>query len=247
MALSDVTTTSLRSLQDASRDRLQAATTLDAAAQLAASMLYETFLESLVLTRIYVTVPFGRLPQTNRSFVQQLANANAAERALLDTTPVLSLMGTRGTEPAWNDRRQSKGHVGIPLITTSFVDAIPMIARLLQEMGVGIHWIDAQDPSRVDQLMDGGLCGLFYVRDARTERDASGRLIIPAQEFVAKHQVRTVFGMGGSYMGGLFATYILFCREELPKAIAQRYVPLVNVFKAATTRLALRGLFFGEE
>jgi len=112
---------------------------------------------------------------------------------------------------------------------------------------VGIRWIDEQDGSRVDQLMDGGLCGLFYVADAKTERDTAGRLVIPAQDFVATYRVKTVFGMGGSYMGGVFATYILFSRDEVPKSVAQRYVPLVNVFKAATTRLAMRGNFFAAE
>ena len=246
VTLADANTTDLRNVQDAVRERLKNASSLDQAAQQAATILFDAFRNDLVLSRVYVTVPFGKLPPQNRAFVQDLLKAKAGAERLTATTPVLTLMGTHGAEPEWNDRRLSRGHVGIPLVTTSFVGAIPMIARLLQEMGVGIQWIDTQDLTRVERLMDGGLCGLFYVRDARTERDTAGRLVIPAQDFVSRYQIRSVFGMGGSYMGGLFATFILFAREEVPKAVAQRYVPLVNVFKAATTRLALHEHFFAE-
>ncbi|MFH0940065.1 MAG: hypothetical protein V1899_12410 [Planctomycetota bacterium] len=44
-------------------------------------------------------------------------------------TLVLSLMGTRGDEPAWNDRRSSAGHIGIPLASADFINKIPMMIR----------------------------------------------------------------------------------------------------------------------
>jgi hypothetical protein len=89
---------------------------LEEAAQELATALQKQFDESVVLSRVYVTAPFDTMPPTNKTFVQNLA-------------PVLSLIGTYGQEEDWRDRRNSKGHVGIPLISSAFVGAIPMIAR----------------------------------------------------------------------------------------------------------------------
>ena len=40
---------------------------------------------------------------------------------------------------------KSKEHMGIPLISSAFVGAIPMISRLLKELGVPLDWIDSHD------------------------------------------------------------------------------------------------------
>jgi hypothetical protein len=72
-----------------------------------------------------------------------------ATSALTGTTPVLSLVGTQGQEADWNDNRKSKQHRGVPLISAEFVDGIPMIARLLRELGVPLDWIDSHDARRL--------------------------------------------------------------------------------------------------
>jgi hypothetical protein len=217
---------------------------LAAAAQALADTVFPAFEESLALVRVFATVPFGELPGANQGFVRALMRASKVERLVAPATPVLSLMGTRGLKPAWNDRMMSSGHVGIPLASAEFVDAIPMIARLLSEFGLGIVGMDGGG-SRIVRSKVGNLSGMFYVADARTETDAHGRRVISAQDFVEEHGVRTVFGFGGAYMlERSYVAVILFAREAVSADRARELAPLSSALKAATLRLVDQGRFF---
>src|SRR5215831_20207488 len=158
-------------------------------------LVYTHFAESAILARVYVTVPFAALPPPTQAFVQALPGAAAA---LTGTTPVLSLVGTQGQKVDWNDRRKSKQHGAIPLISAEFVDGIPMIARLLQELGVPLDWIDSHDAQRIVTTIAKAV-GLFFVEDAAQATDQQGRKVIPAQDFVSAYGVKSVFGTGGAY------------------------------------------------
>jgi hypothetical protein len=109
--------------------RIQQSKCLEEAAQEMATALHNQFTESVALARVFLTVSFDSLPPTNNEFVRKLAELAGAASGLKGTTPVLSLIGTHGQESDWNDRRRSKGHMGIPLISSAFVGAIPMISR----------------------------------------------------------------------------------------------------------------------
>jgi hypothetical protein len=136
---------------------------LEEAAQDLATALYKQFYESVVLARVYVTAPFDTMPPNNKRFVQNLAEAAGAGSDLKATTPVLSLIGTYGLEEDWRDRHNSKGHMGIPLISSAFVRAIPMISRLLHELGVPMDWIDTHETEMIIESV-GSEAGLFYVK-----------------------------------------------------------------------------------
>jgi len=125
--------------------QVQQAKNLSEAAGALTREVYNQFSDSAVLARLFVTVPFDELPPTNKQFVQNLAKSAAADKALKNTTPVLSLLGTAGRDADWNSPSKSKGHLGIPLISSAFVGAIPMISRLLKELGVPLDWIDSHD------------------------------------------------------------------------------------------------------
>ena len=88
-----------------------------------------------------------------------------AREVLRPKTPVLSLLGTRGAVPRWNSRHLSEGHVGIPLASAEFVDAIPMIASLVKQLGVGIESADDVETAIVTNTL-GTAAGVFYVDDA---------------------------------------------------------------------------------
>jgi hypothetical protein len=147
----------------------------------------------------------------------------------------LSLVGTHGRSPDWNDRRNSKGHVGIPLISSAFVDGIPMISRLLKELGVSLDWVDTQDPEIVEKM--DRTAGLFFVENAASATDHQGRKIIPAEDFVAEYNVKTVFGVGGGYASGQILVIVAFCRDDVPREIGARFVALRDAFKAKTSGL----------
>src|SRR5262245_10429521 len=226
--------------------RLEGERCFDAAAQGVAELLYEELAESIVLTRVYVTVPWSELPAAEQAHVRSVVAGSADAASLGDGTRVLSLMGTRGIRPEWNDRRRSREHLAIPLLRTRFVEGIPMIARLMTQMGIGLEWIDRGDTAVFYRIL-GKVAGLFFVDEASSAVDDLGRRIIPAQDFVREHGVRTVFGFGGGYPDATFAALIVFCREPVARAQAERMMPCFNALKAGTAgAVGQRRFFTGE-
>ncbi len=217
---------------------------LEQAAQNMVNMLYNEYSESLVLLRLYATVPYGKLPATNKDFVNKLAQTNNLSSQITDATMILSLMATRGTMTSWNDRHKSRGHVGVPLVSAAFIDQIPMMSRMLKEVGLDMSWIERKDSNMIIDAM-GRVSGIFYVEDAATAMDHRQRKIITAQDFVTANQVKTVFGLAGGYATNpVFITLIAFTRETMVKSQAALFVPMISNFKAATMRLASTGVFF---
>lgn len=210
--------------------RLEQARSLEEAGQALAAALYTQFAESAILARVFVTVPFAALPPPTQAFVQAMPGAAAA---LTGPTPVLSLIGTQGQEAEWNDRRKSKRHGAIPLISAEFVNGIPMIARLLRELGVPLDWIDSHD-ARLLVTTIGRRVGLFFVEDARRAMDDLGRKVIPAVDFVFPYGVKSVFGIGGAYSGGEMLVVVCFCRDRIARATAELFLALIDLFKSKT-------------
>jgi hypothetical protein len=237
------TPSSITDLWTAVEPTIRAATRLEDAAQVLVDAVCQRFEESVVLARMFVTVPYDSLPPSNRHFVKQQAERSAAAGDLRTVTPVLSLIGTCGQEPSWNDRRQSNSHVGIPLISSAFVDAVPMISRLLKELGIPLDWVDSQDSTMIEKTM-GRSAGLFFVGDATEATDHRGRKIITAQHFVETYGVKAVFGIGGAYVGGQIVVLVVFCRDDVPQDAAESFLALTALFKNKTAGLVGDGKVF---
>jgi hypothetical protein len=233
MKFEQATQATIAQLWTTVEQRVELATSLEEAAQALATTLYTQFAESAVLVRVYVTVPLVALSPGTRAFVETLPGAPAA---LTETTPVLSLVGTQGQKDDWNDRRKSRQHAAIPLISAEFVDGIPMIARLLRELGVPLDWIDSHD-TRLLVATIGSTAGLFYVDDAVRAMDDRGRKVIPAVDFVFAYHVKSVFGMGGAYCDGQMLVVVVFCRDPVARVTAELFLPLVDLFKGKTASL----------
>jgi hypothetical protein len=119
-----------------------------------------------------------------------------------------------------------------------------MISHLLKSLGFPSDWVSSDSTGIIQRTM-GKMAGLFYVADARTAVDEKGRKIIAAQDFVAKYNIKTVFGIGGGYVkDATFIALIIFAREQLDEDRAQCFLPLATVIKAATTHPLLRGRIF---
>ena len=235
--ISDVTVSSVTALRGEIEYGIRNCTCLEDAAQKYTGILYEEFQDSIVLVRLFATIPFKNLPVPNQRFVTNLAASAGISSLINDRTLVLSLLGTRGEEEAWNNRHNSRRHVGIPLASGDFIEAIPMMSRLLKELGLGLDWIDSGDTKIVAKTV-GAMAGVFYVPDARTTVDHKGRKIIAAQDFVFTYDVKTVFGIGGGYLTSyVFITNIVFTRETIEKRQAEQFMPVVNTFKAGTIRM----------
>jgi hypothetical protein len=196
----------------------------------------EVLPQVVVVARVFLTVPFGDLPKTNKDFVQNLAGSAGAADALKANTPVLSLIATHGEEKDWCDRRKSEGHVGIPLISADFVGAIPMISRLLKEFGVPMEFLDSHDNDVLAETI-GNKTGLFFVEDAAKATDAQSRKIIAAQDFVSDYNVKNVFGIGGAYDNGELFVIVSFCRDKFSRNSAEYFLTLASLFQNQTNGL----------
>jgi hypothetical protein len=156
------------------KERSSRAASLEQAGREVVDLLFDRLGDSLVLARLFATVPYGQLPSENRTFVDRLTAQHNVKPLVNHETPILSLLASRGTKPGWNDRRQSKGHVGIPLASADFVNSVPMIARLLGEVGLELSWLGA-DSAGVEISTMSKVSGVFYVRDAASAVDQQGR------------------------------------------------------------------------
>jgi len=132
------------------------------------------------------------------------------------------------------------------LISTRFVAAIPMISRLLRELGVPLDWIDTHDAAVIQKTL-GESSSLFFVDDARTATDDEGRKIIADQDFVADDAIQSVFGIGGAYSGGEILVAVVFNHDRFERENAEQFLPLVSLFKSNTERLVAQRRIFPED
>ncbi len=245
MHIGETTPISITDLWASVEEGVRQSEHMETAAQQLAEALHGRFGESAALARIFLTVPFGSLPSANQSFVRSLAESAGAGASLTASTPVLSLLGTYGDEESWRDRRSSQGHVGIPLISSKFVDGIPMISRLLKELGVPLEWVDSHDAEAIQKIL-GESESLFYVEDASAATDNQGRKIIAAQEFVSGYGIQSVFGIGGAYPGGELIVMVVFCRDRFPRERAENFLSLVTLLRGCTASVVASGAVFAE-
>jgi len=118
-----------------------------------------------------------------------------------------------------------------------------MISGLLQSMKI----IPEQSASAGElqiRAMPGGINARFFVANALTGTDGAGRHIIAARDFVTAHDIKSVFGMGGSYLDGTQAIAIVFTTEVLTASDVDRYTSFIGTFKMATSGPVQRGQLF---
>ncbi|HMF32994.1 MAG TPA: HAMP domain-containing sensor histidine kinase [Candidatus Lokiarchaeia archaeon] len=219
---------------------------LEEAAQVFAEEFYKTFEESVVLVRLFITIPLGELPSVIQAFANNAAKNAQFSVPLPEDTMILTLFGTCGEEQSWNNRQNSKDHLGIPVTSETFVSAFPMMSALLEQLGFDLGWIRGE--AEIVTKCIGSLSGTFFVEDAATTLDNNGRHVIPAQDFVANYGVHSVFGFGGGYLvAGKFVVAIVFCRDSFDQSNAIMFQELANVFKLHTYALvANKNQYFKE-
>lgn len=231
-------------IQAALGDALASPSSLESASRAWLDAVYEPLAEALVLARVFAILPRSALPAPEGEHADRVAGA--AGQALDGRAPVLTLLATRGTRPEWNDRRRSQLHLALPLVSSALVEASPMIASLLDDMGVRLTSV-SWGPRLVSTATEVAEHPTLYVADALTSTDSRGRLKIPAREFVAAHDVKTVFGVGGSLGGGTLFAMVLFARQHVTRAVAEQLVPLARMFsdfRDATRSMVTRQAFF---
>jgi serine phosphatase RsbU (regulator of sigma subunit) len=205
----------------------------DYAARLCSS-LYDRFRAAdgerqAVLVRCYLTQPLAALPALERAFVR------GDDDDTSDKLRCLTLLGTAGDRPEWNDRRRSKGHLAIGLHDAAGVASAPMIAGLLNQMGIDVAAL--VEPAGLVMDPSEHRFGVFYVPEA------AGSPLIPAQDFVAEHGVRSVLGFGGVLPTGEMYAVVLFARVAVTRDIAHLLEALSPSITLALTDLIDRPVF----
>ena len=208
---------------DTIRSHARSAVSMEESAQKTVDLLWgelqdEEGAPALALVRLYKTHAYGRLPDDLRAFA----------RAVLDEDPdpetrCLTLLATRGLEPAWNDRRKSEGHKAIPLPSVEFVQRLPMVAGLIGQIGLDLADVVYPDRERINELARKNY-DVFHVPEAR------GSEFVPAQDFVDRHGVASALGFGGVLFTGDFYAVVMFSRVPISADVADR----IRVLSLAT-------------
>lgn len=190
------------------------ATTMEESAGAVVDLLYDELRDGegapeCILVRLYKTHPITRLPDDLAAFARRLAPEVAAG------TRCLTLLATRGLEPAWNDRRASQGHKAIPLVSVESVERLPMVAGLIRQLGLDLAQVVSPESVDVRELAQKRY-GVFHV-----ER-AAGSDVIPAQDFVERYGVQAALGFGGVLFTGDFFAIVLFSRVPIDEPTADR-------------------------
>lgn len=237
------------SLEDVSKLRhrfeaaLEESPNLQAASQKFATIVYDELAGSVVLLRVFATVPFSSLPERERKFTLDTALARGCSGEVHEKTTVVTLLGTRGRHSEWNDRYLSERHLAIPLTSASFIKTIPMVSRLMSDMGTGLEWVEKQQMNMVVKTI-GRMARVLYVEDAATARTADGFQVVPDEDFVRDDGVRTVLGLGGAYLNRTIVAILLFTNELIPQDRVERFMPIVHGFKVATMNAVMKGRIF---
>ena len=206
---------------------------LEEAADVVVRYLYDQCIEpssgerSCALVRFYKTHMYGGLTPD----LQLFAARQLEERQPDDAMRCLVLLGTAGAEVDWNSRFASQAHRAIPLPSADIVRQAPMIASLIEDLGLDIESIVSGSATSV-RGPDARTYDVFHVEDALDSPH------IPAQrEFVIPYGIKSVVGFGGLLRSGELFAVILFSRVSVPKASASRFRTI-----ALDVRSALYGL-----
>lgn len=222
-------------LRDGITEQIKAAPSVERAAATFTASFKRAF-DSVALARMFVLAPMHRLPESEQSWARELA-ASVGRPEVDRNTPVLCLLGTAGDRPEWNDRTKSAGHRAIPLLDRNFIANAPMIEGLLRALKLDPQQRTQGGPIQL-RPMAGGLNARFFVDDAAVTLDDQQRHVIASRDFVMNHHIRTVFGMGGSYVTGEIAIAIIFTTEKLTALEVDRFTTFISTFKMATSDVA---------
>ena len=161
---------------------------------------------ALPLVRMYATQRTDQLTPELRDY----ALAAGSDARSGPDVQCLTLLATAGEEERWNDRRQSVGHKAIPLPSVESIRRMPMVARLIDQMGIDARHVVDPDPALFHHLGEKSF-NVLYVADAREHPS------VPAQaDFVIPYGIRSMIGFGGVLPDGMFVVIVLFSRVVHP-------------------------------
>jgi hypothetical protein len=178
---------------------------------------------AFALVRFFQTQTYGALSPALQEEAQRLLGGPATGPDM----KCLTLMATRGLDPAWNACEDSKGHQAIPLPAPEAIAAIPMISQLISQFGIEAKTLLEPDKNLLADLSQ-RTYNVFHVEEV------PGSPYVPAQQqFVQPYGIRSVLGFGGMLPSGEMFALILFARVPIPASTASMFRPLAVSAKLA--------------
>ena len=236
----DLSAMTLRSMTECSatlRALGQGASSMDEAAERVVRHLYDSIgtasgERACALVRFYKTHAYADLPDKLQAFARR-----KHEGPLQLRTRCLTLLATAGDQADWNDRTQSANHQASPLPSHQVVEQLPMVAQLVQQLGLEVPMLLRPDPKLMVDLHQATF-NVFYVPDAL------GSPHIPAQnDFVIPQKIKSVLGFGGLLPAGDLFAIIMFTRTAISGAAADLFKPLALSAKLAVLPFASGKVF----
>jgi hypothetical protein len=184
----------------------------------------DTGAHACALVRVFKTYTYAALDTELQTDVRRQLGSQPAGSAM----KCLTLVASAGVLPTWNAPHTSVRHRVLPLPSAAFLARAPMLAQLVQQLGLEIaNRLDPDPKLIVDPEQK--TYNVFHVTEA------TGSLYIPAQQdFVVPFGIRSVLGFGGQLPPDDLFAVILFARVPIPRETADLFKAL-----ALSTKLAL--------
>lgn len=175
------------------------------------------------LIRCYLTRPYRELDPQSQDCARRALGCRPGS---LDMK-CLTLFGTFGERPEWNERDRSRDHRSIPLADKQTVSRYPIVPQLLQQLGLELT---SKTPSESDRIVDWAerTLDVFY------EAEAKGSHFLPDQEgFIIPFGIESVLGFGGVLPSKELFAVILFSKQKISRETAELFKPLALSVKLA--------------
>jgi len=199
------------------RNRGTTARSIEEGARSMTQFLYQELVDgrtgdrACALVRCYKTHRFEELPED----LKALAKKSLGRKAVSAGLRCLTLLGTTGDRPEWNDRRQSAAHQVIPLASVEGIEKSPMVAQMIRSFGIELADLVAAGEQPL-KASEGKSAGIFHVAQAQ------GSPVLD-QAFVSAERIESVLGFGGPIRSGDLLAMLLFSRTGIGDDTATRF------------------------
>ncbi|HSQ51908.1 MAG TPA: PAS domain S-box protein, partial [Nitrospiraceae bacterium] len=183
----------------------------------------QTGQQDCALIRCYLTRAYRELDPQSQDCARRTLGCGPGS---LDMK-CLTLFGTAGERPEWNERDRSRGYRSIPLAGKQVVSRFPIVSQLLQQLGLELT---SKTPPESDPIADRAerTLDVFHVAAAK------GSHFLPAQEeFVIPFGIESVLGFGGVLPSKELFTVILFSKQKISRETAELFKQLALSVKLA--------------
>jgi two-component system NtrC family sensor kinase len=184
------------------------------------------------LARFFKTERFGALDAEQQEFALKAAGSETLD----DDVRCLTLLATIGDEPQWNSPEQSRGHRAIPLTSIDMVQQAPMIAQLIEQLGLSVATVVRPETGLILDA-EGRKQNVFYVAHA-----LGSPHIVAQEEFVKPYGIASVIGLGGLITTGDMFALILFSKVPISRDVADLFGVLGLNLKIAILPVMNRSL-----